>query len=134
VAFATPLPKALCVLLCGITMSSMSHPTIVAGFLFVIGLCAESWFSWRFLHRLKHQHEKLWAEMGFRTIWTDAGLISAYGTIKYLKDRSYSGHDNANDIKFCEAYRMPMLITYWLAWAGLALFFISIFVFGGPQS
>ncbi|MFP5382388.1 MAG: hypothetical protein ACLGG4_08995, partial [Gammaproteobacteria bacterium] len=71
------------------TVESYTHPTALALAIFLIGLAAESWFSWRFLRGLKMSHADAWGHIGHRTIWTDSDLISAWPTIAYLWQRRY---------------------------------------------
>lgn len=112
-------------------MSGFLHPTGIATTLFILGLLAESWYSWRFLRRLK-TYPELWEHSGYRSLTTDGNLIGAWETIRYLKDRDYLNRNVEEEILFCEAYRIPVMASYFLAMISVALFFIAIIIFDWP--
>ena len=108
------------------------HPTAIGVCVFVLGLLLESITSWRFLKALKSQYPALWEHTGYRTIWTDSNLISAYPTIKYLFERAYSDHRNPKEIAFCDSHRVPVVGAYWFAVLAVVYFFAAIALYGWP--
>jgi hypothetical protein len=90
--------------------------------MFLLALCIESWFSWRFLRRLKHEFPRLWEISGRRTIWTDGDLISAWPTIRFLWRREYLATGTQEEIAFCESYRLPVI----LSWAAAGITFAAM--------
>lgn len=95
--------------------------------LFFVALCIESWFSWRFLRRLKRDFPRLWEESGRRTIWTDGDLTSAWPTIRFLWYREYEALGTGEEIAFCEKYRLPVVVSWAAAWLSAAILFTMIF-------
>lgn len=71
-----------------VAMPDFYHPTGVLFVAFLLCLCAESWFSWRFLRDLRKLYPKLWLRSGKRTAWTDMDLSSALQTSCSYLDRS----------------------------------------------
>jgi hypothetical protein len=115
-------------------MAAVYHPTIALFVVFIVALCAESWFSWRFLRGLKRNYEDLWVRSGKRTIWSDGDLISAYPTIKYLWNREYVPLSQASEVAFCESYRLPVVISWAAAGISVLAFFVSLLAFGWPKA
>lgn len=113
-------------------MASLNHPTVILSAVSVVALCAESWFSWQFLRRLKKEHSGLWLRSGRRTIWTDGDLISAFTTIKFLWKREYVPESQRPEIEFCESYRTPVVVSWALAAVSVLAFFVSFFAIGWP--
>jgi hypothetical protein len=109
-------------------MSTSSYLLLSSGILFFVALCVESWFSWRFLRRLKRDFPRLWGESGERTIWTDSDLTSAWPTIRFLWYREYEALGTREEIAFCEKYRLPVVVSWAAAGLSIALFFALIFV------
>lgn len=107
------------------------HPTGIATAVFVVGMLAESWYSWRFLRAIK-RYPELWAHSGYRSIATDSNLVGAWDTVRYLKNRDYLVRRVAHEIAFCEAHRKPVIYSYFLSAIGVVAFFASIFAFGWP--
>lgn len=108
------------------------HPTAIGLYLFILGLLLESITSWRFLKALRSKHPKLWEHTGYRTIWTDSNLISAYPTIRYLSARNYSSRQHPEEVSFCESHRIPVVGAYWFAVLSVAYFFAAMVLYGWP--
>lgn len=100
---------------------------IASGALFFIALLVESWFSWRFLRRLKRDFPRLWEESGERTIWTDGTLIDAWPTIRFLWRREYEATATREEVAFCEEYRLPVTLSWAAAALSVAMFFVVVF-------
>ena len=113
-------------------MVTALHPTIALLVVFVVALCAESWFSWRFLRELRTNYEDLWVRSGRRTTWSDLELISAYPTIKYLWKREYVPLSQESEVDFCERHRLPVAISWAAAVASVPAFLVSLLAFGWP--
>jgi hypothetical protein len=111
-------------------MVAGTHPTTALFIVFIVALCAESWFSWRFLHGLKRDCSRLWVRSGKRTIWSDGDLISAYPTIKYLWNREYVPGSRDSEVAFCESYRLPVVVSWAAAGVSVLAFFVSLFTIG----
>jgi hypothetical protein len=109
----------------------VANPTIEAFLLFFGLLLVESWFSWRFLQKLRRDYPNLWQKSGRRTIWTDKDLLGAWPTIKLLRDREFEKFcSTAEELRFFERYRAPVMYSYFGALVGAGLFFASFFAFG----
>jgi hypothetical protein len=111
----------------------LTHPTIAWLAIFLVALCAESWFSWRFLRRLEKEYPRLWRRSGKRTIWTDTDLISARPTIQYLWKRKYAHKAKESEKAFCESYRLPVVLSWAAAGLSALAFFVSILTAGWPK-
>ena len=101
--------------------------------MFIVGLLAESWYSWRFLRTLQHSYPELWEHAGQRTIWTDGNLTQAWVTVSYLINRRYVERNRPEEIAFCERYRMPLTVSYFAAITAVALFLLSAGIVGWPR-
>jgi hypothetical protein len=109
----------------------MPTPTIAAFGIFFGLLLTESWFSWRFLRKLRRDYPEAWRKTGKRTIWTDKDAWGAWPTIKLLRDRKYEKACTTEDeIKFFERYRTPVIYSYYGLWVGGGLVFVCLLVFG----
>ena len=51
--------------------------------------------------------------------------MTAFDTIRYLRDRKYEERGVREEILFCERMRMPVIISYWLGWAGILMILIG---------
>lgn len=105
-------------------MTTSQQLLLASAMLFFIALCVESWFSWRFLRKLKRDFPRLWEESGRRTIWTDSDLSSAWPTIRFLWRREYKGKSTREEFAFCEGYRLPVTLSWAAAWFFIAVFFL----------
>jgi len=95
-------------------MESANHPTTYAVILTIITMLITSVIQWTFLLRLKKSHKEQWHHAGSPTIWTDQSILSAWPTIKYLQQRLYLSSEDISGIDFCNKFRSPILIGYWL--------------------
>jgi len=115
-----------------VSSDSFLHPTAVALWLFLIGLCAESLTSFIFLRGLRKLHPQQWEHSGERTIWTDSDLISAWGTARYLQRRLYLGGGTRAGIAYCDRHRVAVVSTYWIAVVTVPVFLLSLLTLGWP--
>jgi hypothetical protein len=96
-------------------------------------LLIESWFSWRFLRKLRRDYPALWEKTGRWTIWTDRDLSSAWPTITLLWNRKYDKFCSTDEERlFFEGYRNPIVFSYVAAIVGGAAFFVCFLIFGWP--
>jgi len=108
------------------------HPSIKSFALFFAMLCFASWFHWRFLRRVRREFPSLWQDIGSPTGWTDSTLLDAFGTYWYLFRRRYQSRGDSDETRFCERFRLPMLVTYVAALLSAAVFFIGLLIWGKP--
>ncbi|MBL4619197.1 MAG: hypothetical protein JKX88_03745 [Marinicaulis sp.] len=97
-------------------------------FIFLTALFVESYFSWKFLRGLRKNFPQMWCRLGKRTIWTDADLFSAWRTIRLLSGRKYLGLGSKAAEEFCEAYRIPVIASYYAALLGAFTFLTTVVV------
>jgi hypothetical protein len=103
-------------------MTIPNHPTAYAVIAVIITMLTTSIIQWAFLLILKSKHKSQWHHAGNPTIWSDQSFISAWPTIRYLQNRMYISSGSEQGINFCENFRIPMVIGYWLT--------ISVFIVG----
>lgn len=77
-------------------------------------LLATSIIQWTFLLRLKSKHREHWYHAGNPTIWSDQSFISAWPTVKYMQSKMYLSSGSESGISFCNLFRLPMVLGYWL--------------------
>jgi hypothetical protein len=72
--------------------------------------------------------------MGGPTGWTEGTLFDALGTYWYLFRRGYQQRGNTDEKRFCEQFRVPMLVTYVAALVSIAVcfFFTGLLIWGKP--
>jgi hypothetical protein len=108
------------------------HPFWLSFAVFFIMLCIASWDHWWFLRSVRRKFPSLWQDIGRPTGWTDSTLFDAFGTYSYLFQRRYHKRADTDETRFCEQFRMPMLVTYAAAIVSASIFFIGLLVWGKP--
>jgi hypothetical protein len=108
------------------------HPFWTSFVVFFVMLCIASWYYWRFLRRVRRQFPSLWGDMGHPTGWTDSTLFDAFGTYWYLLRRRYQKRADADETRFCEQFRMPMLVTYVATLVSLTVFLGGLLIWSKP--
>lgn len=115
-----------------------THPFWITFIVFFIGICTESFYSYKYISGLRKRYPDMWEYLGKPTLISDCDLIGAWGTIKRLYNKKYVDyskhveHDDKGAILYCERFRSPMLISYILGWVGVIIFFGSLLIFGSP--
>jgi hypothetical protein len=115
-------------------MESANHPTTYAVIITIITMLVTSVIQWTFLLRLKKSHTEQWLHAGSPTIWSDQSILSAWPTIKYLQQKIYLSSENMSGINFCNKFRSPMLIGYWLTVIVICGCIVVAIINGVPQS
>ena len=95
-------------------MEITDHPTAYAIVIVVSTMLTTSVIQWIFLLRLKAKHREQWHHAGNPTIWSDQSLISAWPTVRYLQNKMYSSSGSMPGINFCNTFRLPMVLGYWV--------------------
>jgi hypothetical protein len=110
------------------------HPFWTSFAVFCVILCIASWYHWRFLRCVRREFPSLWRDMGGPTGWTEGTLFDALGTYWYLVRRGYQQRGNTDEKRFCEQFRVPMLVTYVAALVSIAVcfFFTGLLIGGKP--
>ena len=108
------------------------HPFWASFAVFFIMLCVASWYHWRFLRRVRREFPSLWEDLGRPSGWTDSTLFDAFGTYRYLFGRCYRKRGDTDEMRFCEQFRAPMLVTYVAALISVGIFFVGLFIWGKP--
>lgn len=93
-------------------MAAVNMSTLIACAIFVGAVALESVVSMAFLGRLKARHPQLWMHAEQPPRWQDRTLLSARSTMLYLLNRDYLGSLDEPGIRYCERYRVPMLVAY----------------------
>ena len=109
--------------------------------LFIVPLLAESAMSWRAIKTAQKRFPTLWRHSGSPTLMGNGDLMKSWPLVKYYRDRGYlrvAEYGEAEfppitvpeEIDFAEKLRLPLLWTYWAAWAGAGAFLV-VFIGGG---
>ncbi len=115
-------------------LALLLHPTFLAGVAVFITMLAKSWYSWRYLSRLRVDFEDLWKETGRRTLRTDLPLNKSYQTVRYLQNRDFINRPDLAERAFCESHRLGVVVSYWLLCGSSVLFFALLLTLGYPSS
>lgn len=91
-----------------------NHPTAYAVIVVISTMLLTSIIQWAFLIRLRSKYSNQWIHAGSPTIWSDQSLLSAWPTIKYLQAKQYTSSGNFEGIQFCNYFRYPMVMGYWV--------------------
>jgi len=108
------------------------HPTELAIWTCLAIMLSTSAIQWTFLIRLKKRHPDQWEHAGSPTIMSDQSLTSAFGTVMYLQSRAYTYSDYQEGIRYCERFRFPMVVGYWITVAAVSSAVIVGLVNGWP--
>ncbi len=95
-------------------MEITDHPTAYAIVVVVATMLTTSLIQWVFLIGLKNKHREQWYHAGNPTIWSDQSFISAWSTVKYLQFKNYKSSSDIHGVSFCNVFRLPMVIGYWV--------------------
>ena len=112
----------------------IDHPTAYAIVSVIVVMLATSLVQWTFLIKLKKHHAQQWDHAGNPTIWSDQSLLSAWPTIKYLQNKTYVSSRDTDGIKFCDSFRLPMIIGYWVTVAAFIMCLVVWMLNGWPSS
>lgn len=116
-----------------VNSSPFPHPTAIALGVLIAAMCGGSLVQFLFLRGLRKHHPNQWQHAGCPTIWSDQSLISAWPTIRYLQQRAFCTSGDKPGAAFCQRYRPPMLIGYWLTVASFAAVLVLLFTAGWPR-
>ena len=109
------------------------HPSAILAIALGVSMVISSIIQWSFLIGLRKKHKEQWIHAGSPTIWSDQSLMSAWPTVRYMKNKKYLDSYNELGIKFCHMYRVPFIFLYWSTVISFVLLMLSIFIFGWPK-
>ena len=119
--------------------------------LFLLPLLAESVTSWIAIQIARQRHPLLWEHSGRPTLWGNSTLPQAWPLVRYYRDRGWlrksrPPRDAPGDIErgrnwyppiidpasltFAEKLRLPLIVSYWAAWFGVAASVLFLLIGG----
>ena len=108
------------------------HPFWISFGILIVMLCLASLSYSRFLRIVRRDFPSLWQDMGGPTESEDDSLFDGLGAYWYLFRLRYQKRGDPDETRFCEQFRMPVLVPFLAAVLSSAVFAIGFVILGTP--